>query len=506
MPAHLTVKEVLKFSDNLKNSYPSDFKEEMQNEKIDMVLNDLGLHRIRKTRVGNAQIRGISGGQKRRVTLAKAYVSGASIVFADEPTSGLSSTDAEACVKTMRWIAKKFGRLFIVVIHQPRIEVANLFDHLLLLTANPGRAVYNGPMKDCSLYYEKMGYPVPNHSNPADHFLDMITPGAPKNEVDKFVMAYDKNLKPKVDVEVDKWMAIEGPDPSEILERTHESMSSYGAMPDVRYSPYALPGYSQLKYVFVRKLKLYTRDTSGIAVEYIMAVVKALLLGLGLMRVAREPAQLQLGFVYMMVQVVSLNGMSGIAKDIDDRVMMKWDTSEALYCELPYIISSFLIKTFFGFFSNGLFICIMFLFGGFGWDVFLPIFGWTVLSWLVFDSLFGMMAALAKSSATAQATAMPLVFMFTVYNGFTVTREGVPAFMSWAIYVSPAAYTIQGVAVALSSAENHTGNQTASWDLVNQTYGFTDQTSLALSVMIGWIILFRIIQAIGLAKLNKIQK
>eukprot|EP00971_Amphidinium_carterae_P139956 2773079-Amphidinium_carterae.1 len=122
MPEHMTVRE-----------------DEMRDRRLDMLIADLGLAHVSDTKIGGQSIRGISGGQKRRVTLLKSYVSGANIIFADEPTSGLSSTDSETCVKTMRYMAKSVGTIFIVVIHQPRLEVARLFDRLLLLTAQPGR-------------------------------------------------------------------------------------------------------------------------------------------------------------------------------------------------------------------------------------------------------------------------------------------------------------------------------------------------------------------------------
>eukprot|EP00959_Pyramimonas_sp_CCMP1952_P192421 4023527-Pyramimonas_sp.AAC.1 len=69
----------------------------------------------------------------------------------------------------------------MVVIHQPRVEVAELFDQLVLLTSSPGSwggsVVYNGPMSGTLLHCERLGYPVPARANPADWLMDMVTPG-----------------------------------------------------------------------------------------------------------------------------------------------------------------------------------------------------------------------------------------------------------------------------------------------------------------------------------------
>jgi len=68
----------------------------------------------------------------------------------------------------MRTVAKRLGVMCIVVIHQPRHEVAQLFDKLMILTANPGRICYNGAMKDAVSYFTQCGYPVPPMINPTD--------------------------------------------------------------------------------------------------------------------------------------------------------------------------------------------------------------------------------------------------------------------------------------------------------------------------------------------------
>merc|ERR1712137_209200 len=112
------------------------------------------------------------------------------------PTSGLSATDAELCIKTLKCMSVKWGVTILVVIHQPRIEVAKLFSHLILLTSQPGRVVYNGRMSDVILHMEKVGYPVPEGVNYADHFLDLVTPGASGAAPDSFRTYYIDNILP----------------------------------------------------------------------------------------------------------------------------------------------------------------------------------------------------------------------------------------------------------------------------------------------------------------------
>ncbi|CAK9095469.1 unnamed protein product [Durusdinium trenchii] len=161
--------------------------------------------RLEDTYIGDGtSLRGISGGQKRRLSLAKRLASGSQVFFCDEPTSGLSATDAEACIRYMKHIARFYNVIVLVVIHQPRIEVAQLFDELVLMTANPGRAVYNGKMEDVEDYLHQVGFDVPMHANPVDFFMDLVTPDASNSQVDLFVEQYRDRLEPRVLREVER--------------------------------------------------------------------------------------------------------------------------------------------------------------------------------------------------------------------------------------------------------------------------------------------------------------
>merc|ERR1719221_2290630 len=143
MPPHWTVREAVDFNARLKQPHASRAK---RAELVDTLMETFGLTVVADSFIGGEMVRGISGGQRRRVTLARGVAAQASLLFCDEPTSGLSATDAELCIKALHDIAKSVGVLILVVIHQPRPEVAQLFDTLVLLTSDPGRVCYMGPM------------------------------------------------------------------------------------------------------------------------------------------------------------------------------------------------------------------------------------------------------------------------------------------------------------------------------------------------------------------------
>merc|ERR1719401_2034715 len=104
---------------------------------IDLLLEAFGLGAVADSYIGGTTVRGISGGQRRRVTPARGVAAKTPLLFCDEPTSGLSATDAELCIKALRIVAKSLNVLVVVVIHQPRVEVA-AFRHARVAHVEPG--------------------------------------------------------------------------------------------------------------------------------------------------------------------------------------------------------------------------------------------------------------------------------------------------------------------------------------------------------------------------------
>merc|ERR1712232_949565 len=113
---------------------------------------------------------------------------------------------------------------------------------------------------------------------------------------------------------------------------------------------------------------------------------------------------------------------------------------------------------------------------------FAPMILWASLAFICFDSLFALISALAKDSQSAQATALPFLLLFVIYNGFSITKAACPAFMQWAIQISPAAYAIE--AMAIISEEHSTGLLKEQWSDVNKLYDYEDNRGVAIAVFI----------------------
>eukprot|EP00123_Amoebidium_parasiticum_P009578 comp19566_c0_seq1/m.22975 comp19566_c0_seq1/g.22975 ORF comp19566_c0_seq1/g.22975 comp19566_c0_seq1/m.22975 type:complete len:1015 (-) comp19566_c0_seq1:143-3187(-) len=166
----LTVRESLTYSALLR--LPDSVPNDMKRKRVADVMEDLKIANVKDSRIGTTFSRGISGGEKRRVSIAMELVTCPSILFLDEPTSGLDSHNAYVVVDCLSRLAKHDMTTVIMTIHQPRSNIYRLFDKLLLLAG--GEMAYFGLASQASNYFAGIGYRCPSDYNPADFFIDTL--------------------------------------------------------------------------------------------------------------------------------------------------------------------------------------------------------------------------------------------------------------------------------------------------------------------------------------------
>ncbi|KAF7367373.1 Pleiotropic drug resistance proteins (PDR1-15), ABC superfamily [Mycena sanguinolenta] len=204
----LTVRETLRYAAILR--LPPKMSRKRKIARAEEVLSMLGLRDCADIFVGGELLKGISGGEKRRLSLAVQMISDPSVLVVDEPTSGLDSFIANNVMECLKEIARS-GRTVIVSIHQPRSDIFHSLDNLLIL-AKGGHAVFSGKRERAVHIMESQGYPLPSlWFNPADHLLDLVT--------------VDQRSGKTTDSRVDR---VEGHQKSEgtTLQVVHESRST----------------------------------------------------------------------------------------------------------------------------------------------------------------------------------------------------------------------------------------------------------------------------------------
>ncbi|KAJ0393456.1 hypothetical protein P43SY_002930 [Pythium insidiosum] len=139
-----------------------------------IVLNLLGLNGCKDTVVGDAMVRGISGGQRKRVTTGEMMFGKKNVLIMDEISTGLDSAATYDIVNSFRAIAKSLGKTVVISLLQPSPEVFDLFDEVLLL--NEGEVMYHGPRDEVKSYFAGLGLICPPRRDLADFLLDLGSP------------------------------------------------------------------------------------------------------------------------------------------------------------------------------------------------------------------------------------------------------------------------------------------------------------------------------------------
>ncbi|QRV93619.1 ABC transporter [Ceratobasidium sp. AG-Ba] len=212
LPA-LTVRETLRYAAILR--LPRNMTRKHKIARAEEVMKMLGLDVCADNLVGGELLKGISGGEKRRLSLAVQMINDPAILIVDEPTSGLDALTANNVMTALNDIARS-GRTVILSIHQPRSDIyVDKLDNIILLVKG-GQIAFAGPRDEVEGTFAMAGYPVPPLYNPADWLLDVASVdlrGAREEETKKRVA----NL-------VDFWANIQRKNETTDMEKHKEAM------------------------------------------------------------------------------------------------------------------------------------------------------------------------------------------------------------------------------------------------------------------------------------------
>ncbi|KAL9256774.1 ABC transporter G family member 25-like protein [Drosera capensis] len=154
---HLTVRETLAFAARLRRAPLA---------AVDAVISDLGLSKCADT-----SIAAVSGGERRRTSIAQEVIADPAILVLDEPTSGLDSTAAMRIVEVLERIARKGKKTIVMSVHQPSCRVFRVFGSVLVMSE--GRGVFYGKGSEAVGYFEGLGLSPAFWINPAEFLLDL---------------------------------------------------------------------------------------------------------------------------------------------------------------------------------------------------------------------------------------------------------------------------------------------------------------------------------------------
>ncbi|KAJ0744000.1 putative ABC transporter, P-loop containing nucleoside triphosphate hydrolase [Helianthus annuus] len=166
----LTVKETVYYSAELQ--LPKSMPKSEKRERADKTIREMGLQNSMNTRIGGWGIKGLSGGQKRRLSICVELLTHPKFLLLDEPVSGLDSASSFYVMSRIVKLTQQYQMTVITAIHQPSSQVFGLFNNLCLLSL--GKTLYFGPTFAANQFFVANGFPCPELQSPADHYLMTI--------------------------------------------------------------------------------------------------------------------------------------------------------------------------------------------------------------------------------------------------------------------------------------------------------------------------------------------
>ncbi|XP_044118348.1 ATP-binding cassette sub-family G member 8 [Neovison vison] len=339
---NLTVRETLAFVAQLR--LPRTFSQAQRDERVDDVIAELRLRQCANTRVGNAYVRGVSGGERRRVSIGVQLLWNPGILILDEPTSGLDSFTAHNLVKTLSRLAKG-NRLVLISLHQPRSDIFRLFDLVLLMTS--GSTIYFGAAQHMVQYFTAIGHPCPRYSNPADFYVDLTSIDRQSREQEVATREKAQSLAALFREKVHGfddflWRA----EARELGEGTCPESRALPQDTDQPPTPIELPGSMQQFTMLIRR-QIFNdfRDLPTLLIHGAEACLMSLVIGFlyyghGAIKVSfMDTAAL----LFMIGALIPFNVvLDVIAKCHSERAMLYYELEDGLYTPGPYFFTKIL--------------------------------------------------------------------------------------------------------------------------------------------------------------------
>ncbi|KAG0647786.1 abc multidrug transporter atrF [Hyphodiscus hymeniophilus] len=174
----LTVGQTIDFATRMKVPFhlPSNIKSPLEYQKAsrDFLLKSMGISHTQDTKVGNEFVRGVSGGERKRVSIIETMATRGSVFCWDNSTRGLDASTALEYTKAVRAMTDMFGLSSIVTLYQAGNGIYDLFDKVLVL--DQGKQIYYGPMRQARPFMEEHGFVCRDGANIADFLTGVTVP------------------------------------------------------------------------------------------------------------------------------------------------------------------------------------------------------------------------------------------------------------------------------------------------------------------------------------------
>ncbi|KAG6445702.1 hypothetical protein O3G_MSEX004064 [Manduca sexta] len=425
----LTVSENMALAAQLKLSTKLDKYE--KGEVIEDILTNLGLYEHMNTRAGQ-----LSGGQRKRLSIALELINNPLIMFLDEPTTGLDSSSCSQVVQLCQSLAHQ-GRTIVCTVHQPSASLFALFDHVYILAA--GQCLYQGTTKNLVPYLDQAGVPCPMYHNPADYIIELA---CGEYGEDKIKLLTTKAENGRVldyfdETDIPSMEALRKQNPLSVLREQ-----------DTGSGTEETPQSNQLSVLMKRGFLKAKRDATMTHLRLIVNVVVGIMLGSLFINAGNDSSRVlenyNLLFAILMHHMMSPMMLTILTFPAEMSILSK-EHFNRWYSLGSYYISITVVDLPISIVSCAIFSVIVYTMSSQPLEVarFSMFFAISLYTVLVAQS-FGLMIGAAFNVVNGTFLGPTLSVPMMMFAGFGVTLRDLPSYLYWGSYVSYLRYGLEG--------------------------------------------------------------
>ncbi|KAK4184983.1 ZEB2-regulated ABC transporter 1 [Podospora australis] len=484
--AHLTVGETLSFASLARSvrHTPGGFtRKQFALVNRDVMMAIFGLTHTVDTRVGDDVIRGVSGGERKRVSIAEAALTGAKLQCWDNSTRGLDSANAINFCRNLRLEADLLGVASAVSLYQAPQSAYDLFDRVTVIYE--GRQIFFGRTTKAKAYFESLGFVCPDRQTIPDFLTSMtsarervIKPGC-ENLVprtpDEFAVRWrESTQRQEVLQELDNY-EVKHPSGQRLAEY-QSSRKAEQARTQRSGSPYTISYAQQVSLAFWRAWRRLLADPGFTIASLLFNLIMALILGSMFYNLKPDSSSFYYrgGIIFFSLMFNAFASQLEVLTIYAERPIVEKQNRYAFYhqsaqavasylCDLPYkIINMFVFNIVVYFMANlrreagaFFFFCLV-----------------TLLATLTQSAIFRTLASTTRTPDQAMIPSALLGLGLIIYTGFTLPTAYMPGWSRWMAYINPLAYSFEAL-----MANEFTGREFGCAGMVPQGPGYDDLPS-----------------------------
>ena len=430
-----------------------------------------GLSHTYNTKVGNDFVRGVSGGERKRVSIAEMALAGSALAAWDNSTRGLDSATALSFVKSLRLNANLNGSTHAVAIYQASQAIYDLFDKAVVLYE--GREIFFGKASQAKAYFERMGWYCPPRQTTGD-FLTSVTNPTERQPIDEY-----RDKVPRTPDEFESYWR-NSPEYQDLQREISEYEKQYPvgegselqAFRDYKRSNYAkhLRPKSPFAVGVPRQVRLNTKraaqrirnDPVSTITPIAINVIMALIIGSVFFDTPNATASFTAkgAVLFFAVLLNALMSISEISNLYDQRPIVEKHKSYAFYHPYTEAFARVVLDIPTKFLTSVAFNVVLYFLSGLRREPaqFFIFFLINYVTMFVMIAMFRTMAAVTKTISQAMAISGVLILAIVVYTGFVVPVAYMHPWFSWIRYINPVFYAFE----VLIANEFHGRNFTCS--------------------------------------------